>query len=136
MDFAGFNVYAGRGHGTADKGGYGCDEGDKKMRLVSRLRVIADEAPEAVSIALHDTADFILTLIRIYVAVDTGFLRDSYKKESLEQLHIVIGTMVSYSIFQEFGTSRQPGKPHVVPAFQQAGTFFEKTLAERVENLG
>lgn len=106
------------------------------MRLVSRLRVIADGADDAVSVALHDTANFILTLIRIYVPVDTGFLRDSYKKQSVAQLHILIGTMVNYSIFQEYGTSKMSARPHVTPAFMQAEGFFQNALKERIRNLG
>lgn len=105
-------------------------------RMVSRLRVIADEAPAAVSLALHDTADYILALIRIFAPVDTGFLRDSYEKQSLEQLHILIGTFVLYAIFQEYGTSRQSGTPHVTPAFAQAEEFFRQQTIKRMENLG
>lgn len=105
-------------------------------KLVSRLSIIADEADDAVSLALHDTADFILTLIRLYSPVDTGWLRDSYKKESLAQLHILVGTMVNYSIFQEYGTSKMAARPHVTPAFAQAGSFFEVALAKRLRDLG
>jgi hypothetical protein len=66
-------------------------------RLVSRLRVIAEGSDEAVALALHDTANFILTLIRVNAPVDTGWLRDSYKKESVTLLHILVGTMVNYA---------------------------------------
>lgn len=104
--------------------------------LVSKLRAIAEGSDEALSLALHDTANFILMLIRLYAPVDTGWLRDSYKKESAGMFHILIGTMVNYSIFQEFGTSRQAGTPHVTPAFFQAGAFFEHALIARVNNLG
>lgn len=105
-------------------------------KLVSRLRVISDGADEAVSLALHDTAAFILTLIRIFAPVDTGFLRDSYQKETVSQLYILIGTMVNYSIHQEFGTDRQPGKPHLIPAFAQSELFFRNRVSERLRNLG
>ncbi len=105
-------------------------------RLVSRLRVISEGADAAVAIALHDTANFILTLIRVYAPVDTGWLRDSYEKESLSLLHILIGSAVNYSLFQEFGTSRQPGKPHIRPAFLQSEGFFKSAVASRLKNLG
>lgn len=93
-------------------------------------------ADEAAAVALHDTANFILTLIRAYAPVDTGFLRDSYQKESLALHHILIGTMVAYSIFQEYGTSRQSGTPHLSPAFLQAEQYFKNQLKRRIENLG
>lgn len=105
-------------------------------RLVSRLSVIADGADEAISVALHDTAMFILTLVRVFAPVKTGWLRDSYKKETVSQLHVLVGTMVNYSVFQEFGTSRMSGKPHLTPAFHQAESFFASAIRQRMENLG
>lgn len=105
-------------------------------KLVSRLQIVSEAAEESVSLALHDTAEFILALIRIYAPVDTGWLRDSYKKESVAQLHILVGTMVNYSLFQEFGTSRMAARPHVVPAFHRAGDYFAARLAARLEDLG
>lgn len=105
-------------------------------KLVSRLSVIADGAEEAVSLALHDTANFILTLIRLFAPVDTGWLRDSYQKESVAQLHILIGTMVNYSIHQEYGTSRQRGTPHLTPAFHQAEQTFKSNLLKYLNSLG
>lgn len=105
-------------------------------KLVSNLTFIAENVDEAAAIALHDTANFILTLIRIYAPVKTGWLRDSYKKETIGPLHILIGSMVFYSIFQELGTSRMAPRPHVIPAFEQARPFFEQQLAARIKNLG
>lgn len=106
-------------------------------KLVSRLNVIAEGADEAVSLALHDTANFILNLIRIYAPVDTGWLRDSYQKESLSQLHILVGSMVFYSIFQEYGTSRGiKFTPHVTPAFHQAQAIFRANLVKYMKDLG
>lgn len=105
-------------------------------RLASRLRVISDGCDAAVALALHDTANFILTLIRAYAPVDTGWLRDSYKKESESLLHILVGSMVSYSIHQEYGTVRQSGKPHLRPAFAQGETIFKPAMVRRLRNLG
>ena len=105
-------------------------------RLVSRLRVIADGADKAVALALHDTANFILNLIRLYAPVDTGWLRDSYQKQALSLTHILIGTMVNYSVHQEYGTSRQSGTPHLTPAFHQAEEIFKSNLKKRLQDLG
>lgn len=105
-------------------------------KLVSKLGLIARASDEAAAVALHDTAAFILTLIRVYAPVDTGWLRDSYQKESIGPLHVLIGSMVDYAIYQEYGTSRQSGKPHVTPAFHQATGFFKQALAARIKNLG
>lgn len=105
-------------------------------RLVSRLRVIADGADEAVSVALHDTADFLLVLIRLYSPVLTGWLRDSHQKESVSQLHILIGTMVNYSIWVHWGTSKQASNPYMLRAFVEAESFFQQRFLERLQNLG
>lgn len=105
-------------------------------KLVSKLTFIANGTDEAVSVALHDTANFILTQIRLFVPVDTGWLRDSYKKENVSQLHLLIGTLVNYSVFVEFGTAKQRAQPHLTPAFLQAEEFFKKQLALRLQNLG
>lgn len=104
--------------------------------LASRLNFIADAADEAMALALHDTADFILSLIRLYVPVRTGWLRDSYQQESVSLLHIIVGSMVNYAVYQEYGTSRMAAQPHLVPAFLQAETFFQSRVKHYIENLG
>lgn len=104
-------------------------------KLVSRLTVIGNAANSEMSAALIETADFIIGMIRVFAPVDTGRLRDSYKKQILTPLHIVIGSMVLYSIYQEFGTSRQRGTPHVIPAFLQGESHFNKVVAKRMSNL-
>lgn len=105
-------------------------------RLVSKLTVIADGADEAVSLALHDTANFILNLIRILCPVDTGWLRDSHQKESLALTHIIIGTMVNYSVFVNFGTSRNRSNPYFTTAFHQAESVFKQNFVKRLKDLG
>ena len=89
------------------------------------------------ALALHDTANFILTLIRIYAPVDTGWLRDSYQKESETSLRIIIGTMVNYAIFQEYGTSQgHRFTPHLRPAFMQSQAEMQKNMISRAKSLG
>lgn len=105
-------------------------------KLVSRLNLIIGGAETAAQIAIQDTGDFILNLVRVLAPVDTGWLRDSYQKDTITPLHLLIGSMVNYSVFQEYGTSRQAGKPHLTPAFVQAESFFYRRLAERIRNLG
>ena len=106
------------------------------MKLVSKLNKIAANVETEAAIAIQDTAQFILSLIRLYAPVDTGWLRDSYKKEDVAMLHILIGTMVNYSVFQELGTSRAQAQPHLVPAFHGAEAVFQKNLLARMKNLG
>ena len=108
-----------------------------RTRLKSNLLTIATQSDAAMALALHDTANFILTMVRVFAPVDTGWLRDSYQKESLSSLHILVGSMVNYSIHQEYGTSRgQRFTPHVRPAFMQAEPTFKAAMAARLKNLG
>lgn len=105
-------------------------------RLVSRLKVIAAGSDAALSLALHDTAEFILITIRVLAPVDTGFLRDSYQKETVAQLYILIGTFLNYSPAQEFGTLRgYKFTPHVIPAFEQSEEYFRQQLVKRVREM-
>lgn len=105
-------------------------------KLVSRLPILAEQVGPAVELAIQDAANFILDLIRASTPVDTGFLRDSYQKEQLGYLHVLIGTMVNYSAHVEFGTSRQAAQPHFVPAFVGANQYFQAKLKERLKDLG
>ena len=107
-----------------------------RTRLKSNLTRIATTSEAAMALALQDTADFILTLIRVYAPVDTGWLRDSYQKESLNSLHILVGSMVNYSIHQEYGTSRGRFTPHVRPAFHQAEPMLPAAMLKRMRELG
>lgn len=108
-----------------------------RIRLKSNLSRIATESEAAMALALHDTANFILQLIRLYAPVDTGFLRDSYQKESQSSLHILIGSTLNYAVFQEFGTSRPMRfTPHLRPAFHQAGPELPKNMRKRAALLG
>jgi hypothetical protein len=106
------------------------------MKVQNRLRLIADKGPEVMGLAVQDTADFMLNMIRIYAPVDTGWLRDSYQKESVGLLTVLVGTMVNYSLAQEFGTGNMSGTAHFIPALVQAESFFALSVARRFENLG
>jgi HK97 gp10 family phage protein len=105
-------------------------------KLVSKLSFIARDIDGSLGVALEDTVQFILTLIRILVRVDTGFLRDSYQKENIGLLHVLIGSMVNYSIFQEYGTTKMAAHPHLTPAFMQGEQFFRERLKEVMKHLG
>jgi hypothetical protein len=107
-------------------------------RIESNLMRIVERVDPAVHIALQDTANFVLTLVRVFAPVDTGWLRDSYRKEVVTPTHIIVGSMVNYALFQEYGTPSRPIRytPHLTPAFHQAGKTFERALAARLKDLG
>lgn len=104
-------------------------------KLVSRLTFIANQADNVVADAINETADFILMMIRIFAPVDTGRLRDSYKKQFVSPLNILIGSSVNYSIYQEFGTSRQRGTPHLIPAMNLGEQFLKNKIIAKMNSL-
>ena len=104
-------------------------------KLISKLKIIAVGADKAAALTLEDTADFILNLIRLYAPIATGALRDSYRIESVGLLHIIIGSMLNYSIFVELGTSKSNPQPHLLPAFAEAESFFRQAFIKRLKDL-
>lgn len=105
------------------------------MSVKSNLLNIAAAAPKALSEALDETADFILTLIRLYVPVRTGALKASYRTERVSPLHLIIGSALNYSVFVEYGTSRMGAQPHFTPAFLQAEQFLQAKIREKMASL-
>jgi hypothetical protein len=109
-------------------------------KLVSRLPEIAAGTDAALSRALHDTAEHILMLIRLYAPVNTGALRDSYDIQEDGFLHILIGSLLLYAKFMEYGFVHKGGKqvaarPHVTPAFLQSEEYFKEAAARRMREL-
>lgn len=108
--------------------------------LVSRRRYIVDAVREAVKLALDDTAAHILMLVRLYVPVSTGTLRDSYQVNEVQQLWLQIGTAILYAKFQELGFHHyRSGKfiqnPHLIPAVYQSEGFFATALERRLKEI-
>ncbi|MBV9215938.1 MAG: HK97 gp10 family phage protein [Acidobacteria bacterium] len=108
---------------------------------VSKLTFLADVADDIAAEALMATAEFILTLIRLYAPVKTGALRSSYEIQEESPLSLIIGTWILYAKYQEIGFHHyQSGKfiqnPHIVPAFFQGESFFaravERAIASKV----
>lgn len=103
-------------------------------RLESRLPEIAAGIDEIMAEVLAETAEFILTFIRIFAPVKTGALRDSYQIEVESPLHILIGSTLLYAIFMELGFHHYKSGnfvgpyPHLVPAFLQGELFFRKAV--------
>jgi HK97 gp10 family phage protein len=61
--------------------------------------------------------------------VDTGRLRNSIAVE-LEDggMNGAVGTNVEYAPFVEFGTSRMPAQPYLLPAFEEERAVFIERL--------
>jgi HK97 gp10 family phage protein len=61
--------------------------------------------------------------------VDTGRLRNSIAVELEEGgMNGAVGTNVKYAPFVEFGTSRTPAQPYLLPAFEEERAVFIERL--------
>lgn len=104
-------------------------------RLKSRLTTIANASDAALSLALSDTAKLILLLVRVYAPKATGWLRDSYEEQKVAHLTVLIGTMVNYAVFQEYGTYKIAAQPHLTPAMKLSEPIFKTRLIRAVKEL-
>jgi HK97 gp10 family phage protein len=66
------------------------------------------------------------------VPVDTGLLRNSIQSEMEGDLTGVVFTAVNYSVFVEYGTSRQSSQPYMTPALEAERHNFVQAM----QNIG
>lgn len=79
-------------------------------------KTISDVAAQR---ALKKWAEVYADHAKDYAPVDTGRLQNSIHPSSVSKDTMAVGTNVEYAIYQEFGTSRQNGKPFL----RAAGTM-------------
>lgn len=76
---------------------------------------------------------FVESEAKLRCPVDTGLLRNSIDSV-VEVPSVIIGTNIDYSIFVEFGTSKQKSQPYLLPAMVENKTkiinYIEKNLKE------
>jgi hypothetical protein len=104
--------------------------------LRARLAEYREQAPEALDLAMDDTADAISLAAQRLVPVDTGFLRSSINVRR-RPLRKSIGTNADYAERIEFGTPTGTGphggpRPYLRPAFvtevRRLVEFFKRHL--------
>ena len=104
----------------------------------TRLRNAGTRTGARAAQALRKTALDIETDAKILAPVDTGTLQNSISTTISGdgrhgQMAAEIGPTVEYGIYQEYGTSTQPGKPYMTPAFDRRIGPFEASLAKIAE---
>jgi hypothetical protein len=97
-------------------------------------KIIA-EVDRAAALAMQDTADFVLNLVRIFAPYRTGELRNSYEVKFNNPLSFIIGTALFRAIYSEYGTSRQRGTPHLTPAAAIGENYFIESFKERLKEV-
>lgn len=119
-------------------------------------KYLASTLPQAfedsVTEALDETADDARDRAKLLVAIDTGSLKKSIRKERLARpagkffytgvraggyiTNPKTGRLVDYATFVEYGTSRMRARPYLGPALRWASRrtegYFWKALSRRV----
>lgn len=106
--------------------------------LASRLDTSGPRVGAVASRLLRRTGALIEREAKALVAVDTGALKNSISTTVTGdgrrgQMTVEIGPTLEYGPFQEFGTSRQPGKAYMGPAFDRHAPGYADTLAAAIE---
>lgn len=109
-------------------------------RLVVDLGDVSDKAIPFARAAVHKTGTDIVTdakaIIVIKDIIDTGNLLNSVSQTiDGDGLGAEIGPTASYGIYQEHGTSTQPGRPYLGPAFDRRAPGLESALGQIADGL-
>lgn len=104
----------------------------------TRLRNAGTTTGAKAAQALRKTAFDIEADAKILAPIDTGNLRNSISTTVTGdgrhgQMSAEIGPTAEYGIYQEYGTSTQPGKPYLTPAFDRRVGPFEAALSKIAE---
>ena len=98
------------------------------IRLESHLSELAKQIETRARQAVKETAFAIEADAKANAPEETGELANSYTTEFPTENSAVVGSPSDHSIEQEFGTRRQSGKPHFIPAAEKNRALFEEKL--------
>lgn len=91
---------------------------------LGKLKDATDTAPQ-------EAAETLAEDWRSHVPVLTGAYRDSIKVEP-QGRGVRVSAGVSYAVFSEFGTSRQPAKPAYRPAVERARRAYPELVRRKL----
>lgn len=103
--------------------------------LSSRLATAGVRVGARGALALRKTAHGIESDAKILAPVDTGALRSSISTSFAGDgrsgtMTAEVGPTVEYGIYQEYGTSTQPGQPYLGPAFDRRMPTYMAALGQ------
>lgn len=107
--------------------------------LESRMKSAAGHVGAKVAAVVRKTAHDIEADAKALAPVDTGNLRNSISSTitgsgSHGTMTAEIGPTAEYGIYQEYGTSTQPGTPFMGPAFDRRAPGYTEALAKVLES--
>lgn len=106
--------------------------------LASRFTTLSGRLGARAAAVLRKTAFDIEADAKALAPVDTGALRASISTTVTGDgrngsMTAEIGPTVEYGVFQEFGTSTQPGQPYLGPAYDRRIEGYSDALASIIE---
>lgn len=105
-------------------------------KLAFDLGRVAGQALPFAAKAIRKTAFDIEADAKVLAPVDTGNLKNSITTDiQAGGLSAEVGPTANYGIYQEYGTSTQPGKPYLGPAFDRRTPALEKALSQIADGL-
>lgn len=99
-------------------------------KFVDNSKAILNATTQQQKQVLQMWGDFIEGQAKDRAPVDTGNLRNSITHAE-DSTSTTIGSAVSYSVFQELGTSKMPAHPFLRPAIEQNESNL-KNIAEKI----
>lgn len=96
---------------------------------------IAAKLPREVKTIVQETLYAIESTAKIRCPVDTGALRASIQSEMTSETGGQVGTNILYSIFVEYGTSRQGAQPYMTPAAESERPKFMRAMKDLESRL-
>lgn len=98
-------------------------------RLAADITKADVENAKKASAALRKTALDIEADAKIFVPVDTGFLKNSISSD-ISEYHAEVGPTADYAHYVENGTSRMNGQPYMRPAADRRLPPFARRIRE------
>lgn len=102
--------------------------------LRSRIPLIITGLEPRVVGAIGRGAEAVAEEARLRVHVVTGDLRDSIEATQTDAGGWIVGTELA-GVFEEFGTSRQPAHPFLVPALESQRSAIEDLVTDVLKDL-
>ncbi len=111
---------------------------DEGLELAARLKLAGGRVGAKGALVLRKTVADVVADAKAFAPVDTGYLRSSIYGEvegdgRSKVMSAVIGAEAYYAVYQEFGTSTQPGTPFLRPALERRVPLFEAAMAQLAE---
>lgn len=98
----------------------------------NRFAELTEAMKAGVDKAVRETALAIEGQAKGFAPVDTGALRASILAEPVKQFVWKVAPHVEYAIYQEFGTSRMPAHPFMIPAMMAEKDSFAARVRDAI----